>query len=343
MSVVKRRFFPDSFKRGAVDGVAASGLSAGAVAKELGVHERVLRRWIMQFGMQATGAARRLHTQNERLRMEPDTLKKAALTLTSPASGTDWPTDEPVRIMCKALGLSASGYYAWRTRPRSARSAANEALNYAILRGRGRRVGRSRVERLMLRAGIRGLAALPRRARTTDSRHGYPIAPNRLARNFRAAPNQVCLADITYIPTGEGRIYLAAILDMHARKIDSWSIRETLHTEIVLDALNMVVERQRPATGLIHHSDRGIQYAAGPIVQPWPDQGSRLRQAARFVGFAALRVHTHKTERVHHRVYATRAKARRDLFGYIVGFYNPRRQHSVLGYISPAHAKGNAT
>ena len=112
----------------------------------------------------------------------------------------------------------------------------------------------------MRRAGLRGLAALPRRARTTDSRHGYPIAPNRLARNFEAAaPNQVWLADLTYIPTGEAWLYLAAILDMHTRKIVGWSMRQTLHTEIALDALNMAVERQRPAPGLIHHSDRGIQ------------------------------------------------------------------------------------
>lgn len=97
-------------------------------------------------------------------------------------------------------------------------------------------------------SGLRGLAASPRRARTTDSRHGYPIAPNRLARNVEAAaPNQTWLADLTYIPTGEGWLYLAAILDMHTRKIVGWSMRESLHTEIALDALNMAVERQRPA------------------------------------------------------------------------------------------------
>ena len=188
--------------------------------------------------------------------------------------------------MCAVLGLSASGYYAWRGRPESQRSVANRALTedirlihaessgcygsprvHATLRRHGRRIGLSRVERLMRRAGLRGLAALPRRARTTDSRHGYPIAPNRLARNFQAAaPNQIWLADLTYIPTGEGWLYLAAILDMH----------------------------------------------------------------------------TLKTERVHHRIYATRDQARRDLFGYIEGFYNPRRLHSSLGYISPAEAERRA-
>lgn len=174
--------------------------------------------------------------------------------------------------------------HAWRTRPQSRRSAANEALLgdirlihtescgtygsprvHATLRRHGRRIGRSRIERLMRRAGLRGLAALPRRARTTDSRHGYPIAPNRLARDFQAAsPNQVWLADLTYIPTGEGWLYLAAILDMHTRKIVGWSMRQTLHTEIALEALTMAVQRQRPAPGLIHHSDRGIQHAAEP-------------------------------------------------------------------------------
>ena len=151
----------------------------------------------------------------------------------------------PVRMMGRVLGLSASGYYAWRLRPESRRAAANRALTedirlihaesggtygsprvHAVLRGHGRRVGRSRIERLMRRAGLRGLAALPRRTRTTDSRHGYPIAPNRLARNFQAAaPNQVWLADLTYIPTGEGWLYLAAVPNMHTRKIVGCSMR----------------------------------------------------------------------------------------------------------------------
>jgi transposase InsO family protein len=111
----------------------------------------------------------------------------------------------------------------------------------------------------MRRAGLRGLAALPRRVRTTDSSHGYPIAPTRLGRDFRASsPNQVWLADLTYVPTGEGWLYLAAILDMHTRKIVGWSMRQTLHAEIALDALDMAIQRQRPAPGLIHHSDRGV-------------------------------------------------------------------------------------
>ena len=272
----------------------------------------------------------------------------------------------PVRVMCKVLGLSTSGYYAWRGRPESSRATANRALLgdiarihaessgtygsprvHAVLRGHGRRVGRSRIERLMRRAGIRGIAALPRRVRTTDSRHGYPIAPNRLARNFNAArPNQVWLADLTYIPTAEGWLYLAAILDMHTRKIVGWSMRQTLHAEIAIDALTMAIQRQRPPPGLIHHSDRGIQYAAeayrqilaGSGISPSMSRKGDCWDNAPMESF----FHTLKTERVHHRAYTTRDQARRDLFQYIEGFYNPRRLHSALGYLSPEEMERRA-
>ena len=193
----------------------------------------------------------------------------------------------------------------------------------------------------MRRAGLRGLAALPRRVRTTDSRHGHPIAPNRLGLNFMAAaPNQVWLADLTYVRTGEGWLYLAAILDLHTRKIVGWSMRETLHAEIALEALDMAIRRQRPAPGLICHSDRGVQYACEPyrealaaagITPSMSRKGNCLDNAPMESFFHSLKV-----ERVHHRVYATQAAARRDLFGWIEGFYNSRRLHSALGYRSPA-------
>jgi len=121
---------------------------------------------------------------------------------------------------------------------------------HAVLRGHGRRVGRSRVERLMRRAGLRGLAALPRRTRTSDSRQGYPIASNRLVRSFQAAaPGQVWLAELTHIPTGEGWLYLAGILDLHTRKLVDGSMRDTLHAQIALEALTMAIARQKPAPG----------------------------------------------------------------------------------------------
>lgn len=205
--------------------------------------------------------------------------------------------------MCRALGVSASGCHAWRTRGDSPRAKANHALLgtvraihaesggacgaprvHAVPRSHGRRVGRHRIARLMRGAVLRGLAAIPRRVRTTDSRHDHPIAPNRLRRNFTAtAPNQVWLADLTYIRTGEGRLFLAALIDMFTRKSSGpclarnsppgcfvraspdrsasagWAVREPLHADIALEALAMAVERQRPTPGLIHHSDRGSQ------------------------------------------------------------------------------------
>jgi putative transposase len=269
----------------------------------------------------------------------------------------------PIRVMCAALGLSTSGYYAWRSRPESERAFINRALLeeirqlhaessgtygspriHAALRRRGRRVGRCRIERLMRRAGLRGLAALPRRTRTTDSRHNDPIAPNRLARNFvTVRAGQVWLADLTYIPTDEGWLYLAAVLDLHTRKIVGWSMRETLHTEIALAALTMAIQRQRPAPGLIRHSDRGIQYAAAAYRQVLARAGitPSMSRKGDCLDNAPMEsfFHTLKIERVHHQIYTTRTDARRDLFQYIEGFYNSRRLHSALGYLSPAQAE----
>ncbi len=172
----------------------------------------------------------------------------------------------PVRTICAVLGVSVSGYYAWCRRPESKRSIENRAhlddirqahaksggcygapRIHAALRAAGRQIGRHRVARLMRLAGLCGLAAIPRRVRTTDSKHDYPIAPNRLRRNFTAtAPNQVWLADLTYIRTGEGWLFLAALIDMHTRKVVGWSMRETLHAAIALEALDMAIRRQRP-------------------------------------------------------------------------------------------------
>lgn len=262
--------------------------------------------------------------------------------------------------MCNILGLSASGYYAWRERPESPRAAANRALLeeirvihttssgtygsprvHAVLRAHGRRIGHVRIEKLMRRAGIRGLAALPRRTRTTDSRHDYPIAPNLLGRNFTTTqPNRVWLADITYIATNEGWLYVSGVLDLGTRKLVGWSMNETLHAEGALEALRMAINRQWPPPGLIHHSDRGIQYAseayrralATANITPSMSRKGNCWDNAPMESF----FHTLKTERVHHREYTTRDEARRDLFGYIEGFYNSHRLHSALGYLSPA-------
>lgn len=163
----------------------------------------------------------------------------------------------------RASAASRTGHFSAIFAARMPRAAGVTRTARPCRAAAGRCVGRHRIARLMRLAGLRGLAAIPRRVRTTDSRHDYPIAPNRLRRNFTAAaPNQVWLADLTYIRTGEGWLFMAALIDMHTRKVVGWSMRETLHASIALEALDMAVKRQRPAPGLIQHSDRGIQYAA---------------------------------------------------------------------------------
>ena len=188
----------------------------------------------------------------------------------------------PIRLMCRVLQVSASGYYAWQDRPDSARLVANPHLlgdvrrleaehrgrygsprMQAALRAEGQMVSRGRVARLMRHHSIRGLAGRWFKPCTTDSRHDLPIAPNLLKQAFAATtPNTVWLADITYIPTGEGWLDLAAVLDLATRKIVGWTMRDHMRTELPLAALIMAAQRQRPKAGLIQHSDRGSQYAA---------------------------------------------------------------------------------
>jgi len=185
----------------------------------------------------------------------------------------------PVRAMCSVLTISASGYYAWRSRPESARAGANRALVedirrvhansrrrygsprvHASLRAEGKRVGRNRVARLMRTHGIQAHRRRPFR-KTTDSNHAFPPAPNLLARQFASAvaPNQVWLADMTYIATGEGWLYLAVVLDLFSRKVVGWAMSETMPQELTLSALHMAITNRRPIPGLLHHSDRGSQ------------------------------------------------------------------------------------
>lgn len=269
----------------------------------------------------------------------------------------------PVRLMCRVLAVSASGYYAWRSRPESMRSAANRKLlgdvrrlhaehhgrygsprMHAALRAEGRTASRGRVERLMRRHGIRALAGRRFKPCTTNSRHDLPIAPNRLQQVFvAAAPNRVWLADITYIATGEGWLYLAAVLDLATRKIVGWSMRDHMRTELPLAALMMAAQRQRPADGLICHSDRGSQYASDVYTKQLTAMKAKasMSRTACCYDNAPMEsfFHTLKVELVHQRRWPTREHARRDLFAYIEGYYNRRRIHSALGYRTPEQAE----
>jgi putative transposase len=264
----------------------------------------------------------------------------------------------PVQVMCAVLGVSRGGYYAWASRAESVRAADDRALAAAIraaheasrgrygsprvhaeLRARGRRVGRKRVARLM--RGM-GLAARRRRRfrRTTDSKHALPIAPNLLERNFTAeAPDRVWLADLTYIWTAQGWLYLAVVLDLYTRRVVGWAMAEHLRHELTLAALDMAIVRQRPVPGLVHHADRGVQYAAHGyrarlrhhgMVCSMSRKGDCWDNAPMESFFATL-----KGELVEEADYQTRDEARADLFQYIEGFYNQRRLHSGLGYLTP--------
>ena len=267
--------------------------------------------------------------------------------------------DYPVTILCDVLGVSPAGYYAWRARPESRRAAADRELVEDIrrvhrdtrgrygsprihveLKAQGRGVSRGRIERLMRHHGIRAIMARPRRVRTTDSRHGLPIAPNLLGRNFfAAAPNRIWLADITYIETDQGWLYLAAVMDLYSRRIVGWAMADHLRADLPLAALKMAISGQRPGAGLIHHSDRGVQYASADYRKVMQSAGFRASMSRKADCYDNAPMesffHTLKTELVHHRHYATRAEAKRDIFAYIEGFYNRTRRHSAIGYSSP--------
>ncbi len=272
----------------------------------------------------------------------------------------------PVRVMRDALSVSPSGFYAWRSRPESPRKITNRELLadirrvhaqhrerygapriHAELRAEGHAVNRKRVARLMRQNGIRARA--PRRFRvcTTDSKHSLPVAENLLDQNFVAnRPDHVWLADITYIPTAEGWLYLAVVLDLFTRKIVGWAMRDHMRAELTIAALIMAIQRQRPGAGLIHHTDRGSQYAAGDyrdilraaaIVQSMSRKGNCWDNAPMESFFGTL-----KTELVHRDRYPDRDAARRDLFAYIEGYYNRQRRHSAIGYITPEQAEAKS-
>lgn len=264
----------------------------------------------------------------------------------------------PIQLMCRVLEVSVGGYYAWRKRPQSPRTKANQVLLkqikaihhhsygtygspriHAELVAQGTPCSLNRVARLMHRYGIR--AKQHQRRRTTTIRNlTDPVAPNVLDRRFQAqGPNRKWVADISYIPTREGDLYLATIMDLYSRKIVGWAMADHLKTELPLAALTMALEQRQPPPGLLHHSDRGSQYTSavyqsvlnGYHCQPSMSRtGNCLDNAAMESFFGTL-----KSELVHHRRYHTRTEARSDIFLYIEGFYNRRRRHSALGYLSP--------
>ena len=263
--------------------------------------------------------------------------------------------------MCEVLVVSRSGFYAWRRRPESQRSKDHRELvaemrkihanrnmsSYGSPRmhkelvARGKACSENTVAKLMQQ---HGLAAKTRRKYkvTTNSAHSHPVAENVLNREFQQeAPDRVWLADITFIWTLEGWLYLAAVLDAHSRRIVGWSMSHRMPTSLVMDALRMALGRRCPnqAESLVHHSDRGSQYASEAFQDLLREQnitcsmsrkGNCWDNAMMESFFATL-----KKELIHHECYATREDARQSVFEYIELFYNPHRRHSALGYVSP--------
>ncbi len=264
----------------------------------------------------------------------------------------------PVVRLCEVLKVSPSGYYAWRKRPMSARERANRQLVeriravhsesletygsprvYRELKAEGVACSENRVARLMRLRSIRGRQT--RRYRTTTKRNrAHRVAPNLMRRDFTAeGPNLKWAVDITYIWTAEGWLYLAVVLDLYSRRIVGWAMSDRMTGDLTLAALRMALNQRQPAEGLMQHSDQGSQYtsaayqavlSAHGILVSMNGVGSWYDNAPveSFIG-------TLKTEWVHHQTYLTREQARTDVFHYIEGFYNRRRRHSALGYLSP--------
>jgi putative transposase len=287
-----------------------------------------------------------------------------------------------VATLCRVVGASVSGFYAWRRAIPAVQNRAKAKAElcchigrifsarrrvygsprmHAELRREGRRHSRRRIEQLMREMGLVARQGRRRTPRTTDSRHDLPVAPNLLDRHFTAErPDSVWLADISYIPTGEGWLYLAAIKDMATRQIVGWSMADHLRAELCIDALVMALQRCRPDKGLILHSDRGVQYASTPyravlerhgITQSMSRRGNCLDNApsafgrshgvmsAKLTGesfFASL-----KKEQVHQARFRTHEEAKAAVFDYIEVFYNRQRLHSALGYRTPVEARAD--
>jgi putative transposase len=270
--------------------------------------------------------------------------------------------EHDLRLMCRVLHVSPAGYYAWRRRSPCARALADARLLLNIriahrksrrrygaprvhqeLQAQGHRVGKKRVARLMRADGLQGRARAARRPRTTDSSHGGPIAPNHLARQFDVhgirTLNRVWITDITYVPTPEGWLYLATVLDLASRRCIGWAMGTTLEAELALAALRMALATRQPPPGCLHHSDRGRQYVDGAyrqllethgLVASMSRKGDCWDNAVAESFFATL-----EFELIAESTWRTREAARRAIFEFIEVWYNRERRHSTLGYVSP--------
>jgi putative transposase len=266
----------------------------------------------------------------------------------------------PVSVACELLGVSTSGFYSWASRAPSDRALSDawliERIKTAHAENRGvygsRRVtaelrlghgvvvSRKRVQRLMRQAGLSGLVAR-KRGRTTIRVPGVRVADDLVERRFRPeAPDVLWVADVTYLRTWEGWVYLAAVQDAYSRRIVGWSMADHMRSELVVDALEMALHRRRPAPGLVHHSDQGSQFVSLAFGQKARDAGIAVSMGSKGCAYdnavAESFFATLKKELVHRRSWPTRRELISEVFEFIEGFYNTTRRHSTLGYLSPA-------
>lgn len=271
----------------------------------------------------------------------------------------------PIKAMCEVLEVSRSGYYQWQNAQTSMRALQTEAIKAKIarvheasrstygsprvtmaLRAHGEQIGRNRVARLMKEAGLQGRQARRYRVRTTDSAHHDPIAPNLLAKApTPTKPDEVWATDITYVETGEGWLYVAGVLDLYSRRLIGWAMGSSLATALPLAALQMALRRRRPGVGLLHHSDRGCQYASADYRSKLAEHGciASMSRRGNCYDNASMEAFwsTLKHELIYRRRFATRDEATTAIFDYIESFYNRTRLHSALGFKSPLAYESN--
>ncbi|PDS54156.1 IS3 family transposase [Rhizobium anhuiense] len=372
---MQRRIFSREYKLEAVKLVRERGVTVAQAARDLDVHENVLRKWVCEYGDDPSQSfpgkghmkpeqleIERLRREVAKLKAERDIPKKGRSLL---CQGRDmkfafiakhrsiW----PVAWLCEALGVSRSGFHAWLNRSPSEHARYDELLLDKITQSfkssdrtygarrvwhdvleEGLSCGLHRIERLMR---LNALRARPRRrGLPKDAGDRAVIMPNVLDRQFVAdRPNQKWVADFTYIWTAEGWLYVAAVIDLFSRRVVGWSMNANMTAQLVTDALIMAIWRRGKPDALLHHSDQGSQYTSEQFQRLMGDHGitcSMSRSgnvwdnAAMESFFSSL-----KTERTARKVYRTRNDARADVFDYIERFYNPKRRHSTLGYLSP--------
>ena len=381
--MTKQRFTPE-FADEAVRLAHTSGRTQREIAEDLGIGLSTLVRWIgrsrdrlidtpaVPSGEEdSTAELKRLRRENEILRQEREILKTGHNFFRQGGKSmrfrlVDQAKKEfPVHRLCKVLGVSQSGYFAWKNRPaswrqrqdvillahvRSAFSLSNETYGSPRmtreLQDAGFAIGRRRTARLMRENGLQ--AREKRRfKRTTDSHHAWPVAPNIINQDFTASkPDEKWGADISYVWTRQGWLYLAVVIDLFARRVVGWAIGDRLHRELALAALRKAVAMRRPSKGLIHHSDRGSQYCSidyqaelrrHDVCISISGKGNCYDNAMVETFFKTL-----KSELVWRTVFHTRAQAKTAIARYIDGFYNPTRRHSALNFLSPAQFEKRA-